>query len=282
MKLNDLGKREVNSDSHTSADREFFEYYSKQSVGPDAIRRFEAIRGIVKRKMAERGSRNTKLDVADVGCNAGTQCVMWALDGHNVHGLDVNDLLLQLASDRATEKGLTIDYTLGTAIDLPWADESMDVCLVPELLEHVADWRGCLNEFARVLKPNGILYLSTTNYLCPKQQEFSLPFYSWYPSVLKDRYERLSMSSRPEIANYAKFPAVNWFTFYSLRDELSIRGMKSFDRFDLVDTENKGYLAKSILSAVRKVPPLRLLGHFMTPYTVIVGVKGSSTDIRKD
>jgi 2-polyprenyl-6-hydroxyphenyl methylase/3-demethylubiquinone-9 3-methyltransferase len=273
IEVADTSKDSVDSKGDTSADREFFEYYAKQSVSQGALRRFESIRGIIRRKLAERGDGLTKLKVADVGCNAGTQCVMWARDGHDVYGLDVNELLLQLARERAAEFGLEIDYTLGTAIDLPWADESMDVCLVPELLEHVADWRSCLDEFARVLKPKGILYLSTTNYLCPKQQEFRLPFYSWYPSVLKDRYERLAMSSRPELANYAKFPAVNWFSFYSLRGELSIRGMKSLDRFDLVDTETKGSLVKYALSAIRRIPPLRILGHILTPYTVIVGVK---------
>jgi 2-polyprenyl-3-methyl-5-hydroxy-6-metoxy-1,4-benzoquinol methylase len=55
----------------------------------------------------------------------------------------------------------------------------MDVCLLPELLEHVADWQSCLNEAARVLRPGGLLYLSTTNVLCPRQQEFNLPLYSF-------------------------------------------------------------------------------------------------------
>ena len=31
-----------------------------------------------------------------------------------------------------------IEVQVGSAVKLPWADESMDVCLVIELLEHVA------------------------------------------------------------------------------------------------------------------------------------------------
>jgi 2-polyprenyl-6-hydroxyphenyl methylase/3-demethylubiquinone-9 3-methyltransferase len=59
-----------------------------------------------------------------------------------------------------------------------WPNRSMDVCLVPELLEHVREWRECLADFARVLRPGGVLVLTTNNKLCPVQQEFNLPLYS--------------------------------------------------------------------------------------------------------
>ena len=103
----------------------------------------------------------------------------------------------------------------------------MSVCL-PELLEHVPDWETCLREAARSLDPGGLLYLSTTNVLCPVQSEFNLPLYSWYPGFIKRRYERLAVTTRPAIANYAKYPAVNWFTFYRLRDYLASTGLQMF------------------------------------------------------
>jgi len=110
----------------------------------------------------------------------------------------------------------------------------MDVYVVPELLEHVVDWEGVLNEAARILRPNGVLFLSTTNALCPVQNEFNLPLYAWYPAFMKRHYERLAVTTRPEVANYAKYPAVNWFTFYSLRSALRARGFNRFlDRLDM-------------------------------------------------
>ena len=266
-----MDREEMDTRGH--ADRAFIDYYAKQSITPDAIQRFESIHRIVANLLTKQGTSNQSLDVLDVGCNAGTQCIMWANHGHNVHGIDINEGLLNLASERTATQGLDIDYQLGSATDLPWPDNSMDVCLAPELLEHVPDWRQCLNEFVRILKPNGVLYLSTTNYLCPKQEEFNLRFYSWYPSILKERYERLSISTRPDIANYARYPAVNWFSFYSLREELNIRNMTSYDRFDVVDTENKNKLARLLIILIKRLSFLRLLGHFATPYTVILAVK---------
>ena len=155
------------------------------------------------------------LRVADIGCGAGTQSLLWAELGHSVFGLDVNAPLVEVAQRRAAERGLPVDFRVGTATALPLEDSSVDVCLLPELLEHVPDWEACLREAARSLDVGGLLYVSTTNVLCPVQSEFNLPLYSWYPSFVKRRYERLAVTTRPAIANYAKYPAVNWFTFYA-------------------------------------------------------------------
>jgi 2-polyprenyl-6-hydroxyphenyl methylase/3-demethylubiquinone-9 3-methyltransferase len=137
----------------------------------------------------------------------------------------------------------------------------------------LADWRACLNEAVRILKTGGLLYLSTTNLLCPKQDEFSLPCYSWYPAPVKRYCERLAVTSRPSIANYAKYPAVNWFSFYSLRDYLEPFGFKLLDRFDLIDIDDKSVTARRLLHAIRRFSALRLLGHIATQSTYLVGVK---------
>ncbi len=176
---------------------------------------------------------------------------------------------------RAAEQGLAVKFEVGTATALPWDDRTMDVCLLPELLEHVADWQSCVNEAVRVLRPRGLLYLSTTNVLCPKQQEFNLPLYSWYPGALKRYFERLAVTTRPAIANHAKYPAVNWFSFYRLRDFLEPLGFHCLDRFDLINTAGKAALTRAVIRLVRQVSVLRFLGHMATPSTYLVAVKSA-------
>ena len=149
----------------------------------------------------------------------------------------------------------------------------MDVCLLPELLEHVADWQACVREATRVLAPGGLLYLSTTNVLCPKQQEFNLPLYSWYPSALKRHCEHLATTTRPAIANYAKYPAVNWFSYYGLRSFLRPFGFRCLDRFDTMEAATKSPAQRIVLRALRGSSLLRFLGHVATPSTVLVAVK---------
>jgi 2-polyprenyl-3-methyl-5-hydroxy-6-metoxy-1,4-benzoquinol methylase len=257
---------------HSSHDR-FYDYYSRESQSENTVMRFRSIRDCILRIRQRYQFSQCVLEVADIGCGAGTQSMMWAELGHHVHGLDVNERLLELAKERAARAGHCIDFRLGSAVELPWANDSMDLCLVPELLEHVAEWELCINEFARILRSGGVLFLTTTNKLCPVQQEFTLPLYSWYPSRIKHHVEHLATTTRPELANYAKYPAVNWFSFYSLRRFLAARGFYCLDRFDISDTSNKGILSRSVVYAVRAVPLFRTIAHFATPGTLILGIK---------
>jgi 2-polyprenyl-6-hydroxyphenyl methylase/3-demethylubiquinone-9 3-methyltransferase len=257
---------------HTS-DRAFYDYYAQASESPETRVRFRSVLDTVTRVAGKRGA--PPLDVADIGCGAGTQCRLWAEAGHRVHGIDVNAPLVQLARERAAAQGLTVRFDVGSATELPWPDASMDVCLLPELLEHVADWKGCLEVAARVLRPGGVLYVSTTNVLCPRQQEYTLPLYSWYPAPLKRHCERLAVTTRPAIANHARYPAVHWFSFYGLRDFLAPLGFSSFDRFDVLDDAAKGRVQRAVVAAIRHVRVLRFLAHVATPWTAVVAVKRS-------
>ena len=262
-----------------SSHQQFYEYYANASQTEETRQRFASVRECILRVLKQKGTKAERLKIADVGCGAGTQCLMWAEIGCEVHGVDVNEPLLDLARKRAGEAGHSIDYRLGSAGNLPWPNESMDVCLVLELLEHVAEWKVCLDEFSRILRPGGILFLTTTNKLCPIQQEFILPLYSWYPAPVKRFCERLAVTSRPSIAHFAKYPAVNWFSFYSLREALSALGFKCLDRFDVIKSDSKGKLAGSLVELIRRNYLLRWLAHVGTPGTIVVAVKTESVSL---
>lgn len=257
-------------DHGTHAD--FYAYYAAESESAATESRFRSIQATVLRIAAATGLPE-KLDVADIGCGAGTQARLWAELGHRVRGVDVNEPLIQLARQRAKARGLEIPFEVGTATDLPWLEASLDVCLLPELLEHVQDWQTCLKEAARVLRKGGLLYLSTTNVLCPLQEEFNLPAYSWYPGMLKRYCERLALTTRPALANFAKYPAVHWFSFYGLREFLRPLGFTCLDRFDLVDTRTKGTIAALLVKAIQKLRLLRLAGHVCTPGTYLIAIR---------
>jgi len=253
-----------------SAHQDFYKYYEQASLSENAIQRFTAICNTVLRVLS---LDKASLDVADIGCGAGTGTQVWAKRGHRAYGLDINADLIELARKRAREAGLDIQFDVGSATELPWSNESMDVCVVPELLEHVPDWKAVLNESSRILRSNGVLYLSTSNKLCPIQQEFDLPLYSWYPPFLKRHYERLAVTTRPELVSHATYPAVNWFSFYSLRHYLTPLGFTCMDRFDVMDVKTSGILKRMVRTVVSSSPPLRFLAHVATPYTVLVAIK---------
>lgn len=257
---------------HTS-NPNFVAYYEQQSLSPQTHARFQTVRDKLLKLAETTGLTRPRLSVVDIGCGAGSQSQLWAQLGHEVVGLDINEALIDTARERAADARLDIRFEVGSATGLPLGDRTMDVCLLPELLEHVEDWETCLSEACRVLKPGGLLYLSTTNALCPVQQEFNVPLYSWYPGFLKRRYEKLAVTTRPELVNYARYPAVHWFTFYELAEYLGKHGLRCRDRFDMIDIENLSPVPRLAVQLARLVSPLRWMGHVMTPSTIVFAVK---------
>ena len=259
-------------DWDTSSHENFFNYYEQQSQSPATLERFRLTCDLLLRLLDSTQQAKT-LDVLDVGCGAGTQSQFWLQRGHRYRGLDINEPLIRLARERADRDHLNATFDVGTATDLPLPDRSIDVCLLPELLEHVQDWRACVDEAVRVLRPGGLVYINTSSKLCPRQLEFKLPLYSWYPGPLKRYFERRAVTDWPGVANYAKYPAVNWFSYYGLRKYLRPAGFDCLDRFDIIDVAHKGPLPRAVAFALRTFAPLNLLGHIATPYTLLVGRK---------
>lgn len=255
-----------------NADERFVDYYARESASGETRLRLESTRRVVLGLRARSGLPIDGLEVVDVGCGAGAQALLWAASGHRVHGIDISAPLIDLARQRSSEAGLVASFAVSGAERLPMPDGSADIVLISELLEHVADWQPCVNEAVRVLRPGGVLYLSTTNRLCPVQQEFDLPAYSWYPRRLKQRCEKMAVTTHGHWVQFASFPAVHWFSFYQLRDYLRAFGMVSHDRFDLMDTGGSP-LRSVAASALRMIAPLRYVGHVLTPYTVVAALR---------
>lgn len=254
-------------------DPRFVEYYAEESATEKAAERAAAIMNALMKVRARLGDRVDNLLVADIGCNAGTQSRCWLNQGHTVRGVDISQDLVELARTRTAEYADKAEFQVGSATELPWESSQFDVCLLPELLEHVEDWKKCVEEAVRVLKPGGTLFLSTTNVLCPKQQEFTLPLYSWYPAPIKRHFVRKSMTTAPQLVNFATYPAFHWFSPYGLKRTLAELGVDAMDRFDIIDVTDRGVGVKAAIGAIRALPPLRFVGHVLTPATIIVGRK---------
>ena len=255
-----------------SSHEQFTQDYAEKSLNKSTLARFSRFCDITE-KILQIESEQRKLEVADIGCGAGTQAAIWAKKGHKVRGIDINEPLVELAKQRAEAEELEIEYLVGSATELPWEDGSVDVCLVPELLEHVENWQQVVDDCTRIIRPGGLLILTTSSKLCPMQQEFNLPLYSWYPGFVKRHYERLAVTTRPEIANYATYPAVHWFSFFELESYLGKSRFDCFDRFDLMKLDNKPIWFRATIQLLKGIWPLRWLGHVFTPYTIIAAVK---------
>jgi len=261
-------------DESSSIRDPFVEYYDKQSSSRRTVDQFEKLKNSLLR-ILDRPNGAEGVRVLDIGCGAGTFSRIWASQGALVRGIDVNDALVGIAKQRAESDGMSIEFVVGTATSLPWADRSVDVVVMPELLEHVTEWRLCLEEAARVLDEGGVLYLSTSNRLCPKQDEFSLPMYSWYPEAIKRQCLERARTDRRHWVQHAEFPALHWFDAYQLARVFRELGMEPFDRFQIWSHYSPSASRRVIGRVAEALPPFRLMGHVLTSYTRMVGKKVS-------
>jgi len=98
--------------------------------------------------------------VLDAGCGVG-----WGSDllldagAREVTGLDLSPEAI--AAARSRNSGVT--YLTGDLLQMPFADEVFDVVVCFEALEHTSDTARTLDELVRVLRPGGLLFVSSPN-----------------------------------------------------------------------------------------------------------------------
>lgn len=103
------------------------------------------------------------LRVLDIGCGGGLVAEPMARLGAQVTGADATEVNIGVARAHAEQQGLEIDYRATTAEALVEAGEGFDVVLALEIVEHVADPADFVATCAALLRPGGLLILSTLN-----------------------------------------------------------------------------------------------------------------------
>ncbi len=100
-------------------------------------------------------------EVLDIGCGAGHGSNMLSKKYKKVYGVDISEEAIEYAkSNWATNN---IEFVVGSAMDIPFPDSTFDAVSAFEVFEHLTDWRKFLSEIKRVLKPGGVVYISTPN-----------------------------------------------------------------------------------------------------------------------
>ncbi len=101
------------------------------------------------------------LRVLDVGCGGGLLSEPMARLGAHVVALDASEATINVARHHAQTQELEIDYRVGTIDQIH--DESFDLILNMEVVEHVDDVENFISSCAACLKPDGMMILSTIN-----------------------------------------------------------------------------------------------------------------------
>ena len=102
------------------------------------------------------------LRMLDIGCGAGLLCEPFARLGAEVIGVDPSATNISVARLHAERAQLSIDYRCTTVEELDPL-ERFDIVLAMEVVEHVVDVGAFLDRCALLLKPGGLMVVSTLN-----------------------------------------------------------------------------------------------------------------------
>lgn len=95
----------------------------------------------------------------------------------------------ELASAGGMPSG-TAGTVVGDGFWLPLRDGAADVCFSSNVLEHVADPGGLIDEMVRVTRPGGIVYVSFTNWYSPWGGHETSPWHYFGAEYAVRRYVR--------------------------------------------------------------------------------------------
>ncbi|MBU0741550.1 class I SAM-dependent methyltransferase [bacterium] len=204
----------------------------------------------------------------DFGCGNGAQTILFADHARKIYGLDVSESYLNDFRKHARELGLenSLEAVHYDGRNIPVSDGSIDCLTTFEVLEHVPDEMHALSEIYRVLAPGGLLFITVPNRWwifethgadLPLLPWNRVPFFSWLPKRIHDRYARARIYGRDEIVRElveAGFLIRDVMYITAPMDVVKWRRLRDFLRKTVFrgDTTRVPILATAILAVAMK------------------------------
>jgi ubiquinone/menaquinone biosynthesis C-methylase UbiE len=184
--------------------------------------------------LASRGISISGRNVLDLGAGLGGMSEELVLNGAQVTALEPGGAWAALTKRRVERHGGEFQLLEAYGESIPLPDQSMDLIVSLQVLEHVRNPNQVLVEVWRVLRPGGFFYLACENYLAFWEGHYRLPWFPLLPKSIGKVYLKIlgrSPKFLEESITYTTFPGVvgccRRLGFIRMRDEEMARHLST-------------------------------------------------------
>jgi ubiquinone/menaquinone biosynthesis C-methylase UbiE len=124
--------------------------------------------------------------ILDLGSGMGGSSVALALAGAHPVAFEYNPEYCDIVRLRAARYELFLPVINGAGEHLPFADQTFDLAICWDVVEHVQDPEMLLAELSRVVRPGGRVLITVINRYAYKDPHYHLPFLNWIPRPIAE------------------------------------------------------------------------------------------------
>ena len=221
-----------------------YENYARVSAVYNETRTAQGVE-IVRRLLAKGDTALTEQTLVDAGCGTGQYSAALAGSVGRIEAVDLNPAMLAQARhklQRQVDAG-AIGLHQASIDDLPIPDGSVDAVMVNQVLHHLADdpaaaWpvhQRVFGEFARVLKPGGIVVINSCSH---RQLEQGF----WFYQLIPDAVDRVRQRTADLDTLVALLRQGNIFdkTQHEIPTDIILQGDAYFDAPRIFDSQWRG------------------------------------------
>jgi len=152
------------------------------------------LRGIV-RKLRELSQLAADQKLLEIGCGngVGTRFILEFFKPRELIATEFDERLVEIAASK--NKGSRALFEVGDATKLRFSNDEFDAVVGLSVIHHIPNWKDCIDELHRIIKPNGLLIIKELSI-----ETFETPFGRIARRFVSHPYE--SMLRKNEFLGY--------------------------------------------------------------------------------
>lgn len=208
--------------------------------------------------------------VLDYGCGIGFNIYYFAKVFPDIVGIDNDKPSVEIACKLLKKLSCNKIVLHYDGKKLPFKSGVFDIVNAADVWEHVENPHIMLKEIHRVLKPDGILYITNPNRLWPIETHYKLPFLSYFPAPIANLYVRtMDRADRYDdihLPTYGRFKK-SMEEFFKVRN-ITFDIIKDYKKYSL--DKERGEIISIVGTFLQLIEPLEKLPLISVFYLVFI------------